>query len=64
MEDFHPHHAIHLRLESFVDGAHSAGADLLQDLKLPIQNVSANERVLRAHRDSHYLKTSLSSSYS
>ena len=49
VEDFHPHHAVHLRLERLVDGAHPARPDLLKDLELAVQDVASDERILRAH---------------
>jgi YfiH family protein len=49
VEDLHRHHPVHRRLGCFVDGPHPAGADLLQDLELAVEDVAANVRVRRGH---------------
>ena len=49
VKDLHAHHPAVLDLHRLVDGAHPAGADLLQDTEASVQNVASDERVLRAH---------------
>src|SRR5688572_30759659 len=48
MEDLHGHHPVHLRLRGLVDRTHSAGADLLEDFELAAEDLTPDERVLRA----------------
>src|SRR5262249_11352907 len=49
VEDLDRHHPVHLRLGGLVDAPHAARADLLQDLELALEQVSADVRVLRGH---------------
>jgi hypothetical protein len=49
VEDLDRHHPVHRRLEGLVDRPHAARADLLQDLELAVQEISADVRVRRGH---------------
>jgi hypothetical protein len=49
VQDLDRDHAVHVALERFVHAPHPAGPDPLKDLELAVQDVSADERILRAH---------------